>query len=637
MFGKLQLDDFSSEIRCAASDRLMGLTSSAESIEVPAYTNATCDVKHFAQYVGTYKTPNGSLGYLTLRDGKFSFDAKGKFIWKSELVWKSHSDGKTVFQVPGHPLSQQNSGGIVFVHDSKTGNISEFAGGDLKKHGSVWVVEKLESGKKSSPTDITLVAVFAEEESGKPRQSAHIVTEDAAIKSVKERVLEMQKDIESAQETLIMLQQQTVAKPGGAPKEGTRRLPHKDLSRMTADQLHAELEEATTLHGQLKDQIDILQAAASRPSRASFILAKRVQGFSPDELLGSQSEYGLVWDRTWEKFAADPLEHREQRRDEVRYGTRKKVALELRLRSFGEPAGNAGMYPPYSNSTMLFLDESPDSRVGDALASTTNLLGRYDVVVVRARPDYDRDWNLLPPEKKFGFFVAHAAAINIGESIRAADFFDYSREGKLDKDGYVRAMGHVLLNVVKACNNIRVEHFVFFPFGLGAFIRHVSLLDPALSEEMEMQELRRAVCQIFVKVLANLHPDCHIHLCISFSEGEPKMNADAFLRAFSSASGDIKRRTTIWPNGDSLQVAADLASRSKFVLLVNGANRRLLGNHWFGKHAKRAIDENLHRRSWTLSALSYMLNNFGGAEEGRDLSTRVRLIGGSVQPIDARS
>merc|ERR1740120_59789 len=113
-------------------------------------------------------------------------------------------------------------------------------------------------------------------------------------------------------------------------------------------------------------------------------------------------------------------------------------------------------------------------------------------------------------------------------------------------------------------------------------------------------------------------------------------NADAFMRALVDGCGKpIAKKVTVWPEGDSLQLAHDLAQTSTKVMMLNGANRKLLGNHWFGGRAKQAIDENLHRRSWTMSALSYVLNGFDGREcndrRPDQLQQRVRQLGGKVE------
>jgi len=56
----------------------------------------------------------------------------------------------------------------------------------------------------------------------------------------------------------------------------------------------------------------------------------------------------------------------------------------------------------------------------------------------------------------------------------------------------------------------------------------------------------------------------------------------------------------------STQDFPDDASRTVF--LSNAACSSLLGNHWHGYGAESAIDENLHRRSPLLAAVSLVLN-----------------------------
>lgn len=120
-----------------------------------------------------------------------------------------------------------------------------------------------------------------------------------------------------------------------------------------------------------------------------------------------------------------------------------------------------------------------------------------------------------------------------------------------------------------------------------------------------------------------------------FKDEEPRRNADAFIRALiDGCAKTVAQRVTIWPEADALHLAHDLAQTSEKVLLLNGANRKLLGNHWFGPRAKFAIDENLHRRSWNMSALSYVLNGFDGKEKvdraPDELANNVAKAGGRV-------
>merc|ERR1712032_497646 len=137
--------------------------------------------------------------------------------------------------------------------------------------------------------------------------------------------------------------------------------------------------------------------------------------------------------------------------------------------------------------------------------------------------------------------------------------------------------------------------------------------------------------------------DLKVHLCLQFSAEEAQRNADAFLRALladpAPSVSNIKDRVVVVPEGDALDVASTLASKYiDQVLLVNGANRQLIGNHWFDGRAKMAIDENLHRRSWRLSAIAYILNNYKGKldlsqRKKHTLERRMLDLGGKVKRI----
>ena len=83
-----------------------------------------------------------------------------------------------------------------------------------------------------------------------------------------------------------------------------------------------------------------------------------------------------------------------------------------------------------------------------------------------------------------------------------------------------------------------------------------------------------------------------------------------------------------------MEVAYQLALDCPDVGLLNGANRRLLGNHWFAGKATQAIDENLHRRSWRLAAAAYVLNHYVSGDRSvrqeDTLQRRVERCGGKV-------
>merc|ERR1712205_83001 len=111
------------------------------------------------------------------------------------------------------------------------------------------------------------------------------------------------------------------------------------------------------------------------------------------------------------------------------------------------------MGPPKCQSTRVFVDVSPAARADNAAAGGKNLLGRYDVACVRVCADFDREWAFIPGVRN-DFWVAHAAAVNIGESTSAPDFNSFCRQGnkageasgRLDEERYYEAMGQIADN-----------------------------------------------------------------------------------------------------------------------------------------------------------------------------------------------
>merc|ERR1719316_2626982 len=76
--------------------------------------------------------------------------------------------------------------------------------------------------------------------------------------------------------------------------------------------------------------------------------------------------------------------------------------------------------------------------------------------------------------------------------------------------------------------------------------------------------------------------------------------------------------------------AADTSIRK--VAMLNGANNKLLGNHWFSSGARNAIDENFHRRSGCMSVCSLLLNQATGPQKRGflELKANVQIFGGQV-------
>eukprot|EP00929_Paragymnodinium_shiwhaense_P090852 TRINITY_DN50949_c0_g3_i1.p1 TRINITY_DN50949_c0_g3~~TRINITY_DN50949_c0_g3_i1.p1 ORF type:complete len:772 (+),score=197.90 TRINITY_DN50949_c0_g3_i1:1880-4195(+) len=419
-----------------------------------------------------------------------------------------------------------------------------------------------------------------------------------------------------------------------------------DFMQMPLSSLKAELGFCQALRHRLREEAE---------ARLFELGGGAAGGHLPqgEQLLGAEADHGLRWERQWLGKPGGPPteEHRHRTRD----GTKHKVASKLGMLRFGDPAAKCTKYPPNCADTTLLLDQSPWSRHGaHAAAGGKNLLGRYDLICVRARADFGQDWKILKDQGERDFWVIHAAAINIGESMRAADFPDFTRvDGGvgLDDRRYIDSMGHIFDNIVQACGMLRVasgpgvlppigiEHLVLFPFGLGAFLRKLPLLDHRFESRQQMVRLRRGVVARLAQALSKLHPSIRLHVCISTSsQEEAKQITDAFIRAFMGAGGVLKSQATMYPDADALQLAHDLAGSSRGVALLNGANRQLLGNHWFAGQAQRAIDENLHRRSWTLSALSYMLNDFNDGHDPTDrpptmLQQTVQRLGGQAYGV----
>jgi len=368
----------------------------------------------------------------------------------------------------------------------------------------------------------------------------------------------------------------------------------------------------------------------------------------PNQWLFQEHEWGLRWDRKWQDQWMGPPD--EKCRGQRREGTKRKVVQELGLTHFGQPAWEAKKGLSRPGDLHAYFDQSAAGRLGNSPPGGRYLLGRYDLVMVKTNSDLDRNWQFAKG-KKGEFWVLHAAAINIGESKLADDFPDFVKPptnqngtgaGSLDEEAYYRAMEQIIANVVWACTESKAHHLVFFPFGMGAFLRHLGRIDEKFVDQAELQRLRRRLANSFVKVLGKLAPKtlC-IHLCLMFSDEEAQANADALLRAFaaqdSAEAAKLRPLLTVHPEGDALQVASDLGEKDRNVVLLNGANRCLLGNHWFAGRAKKAIDENLHRRSWRMAATAYLINGYDGHDptrrEPNELQQNVTWLGGRCHQI----
>jgi hypothetical protein len=329
------------------------------------------------------------------------------------------------------------------------------------------------------------------------------------------------------------------------------------------------------------------------------------------------------------------------------------------------------------------------------------LLGKFDVVAVPARADFDCAFREYANARRDDcsasdgfpgwFWVIHSAAPNIGESALADDFLAYSREednvppnqqmssasvegnGKkdarccwkdkperptrsLDEDLYIADMGKLWRNTLRVFKRLQIDDVIMFPFGMGAFLRHLDQNDDKYSDPTAMRKLRRRIAD---ELMAAIDEICvaptrssvpgqqasqappNVHLCLVCINPESIENHNVFVEAAAERAKtckELKSTLQIRRNTDSLQLAHELSKgRSLKVGLMNGANRKLCGNHWFQSGARFAIDENLHRRSAAMSRAALLLNCAVEPCKRKPgcLAQTVEYFSGTVVPIES--
>jgi len=163
-----------------------------------------------------------------------------------------------------------------------------------------------------------------------------------------------------------------------------------------------------------------------------------------------------------------------------------------------------------------------------------------------------------------------------------------------------------------------------------------------------MRRLRLRVAQGLYESAADICPACtppmRVHTClVDGGKGiEARVNHNVFIEA---AGNKVKECPALVPllqfhrNRDALELAHTLTCAAEAgpeevrpVGMMNGANNKLLGNHWFASGARNAIDENFHRRCAPM-CIGSLLMNMGTHPFKRDrqeLCTNVLVLGGSV-------
>jgi hypothetical protein len=202
---------------------------------------------------------------------------------------------------------------------------------------------------------------------------------------------------------------------------------------------------------------------------------------------------------------------------------------------------------------------------------------------------------------------------------------------KVDEVGYLHDVRTITRNIALVADRLDVKHLLWFPFGMGAFMRNLGQIAEDYRKASIMQRLRRRTAYTQLRTLLDFLPrQCIIHLSLREVDEETRANTDAFIRAIHEVTSDdhiqVKDRIVIDFNSDMSVVATELARTAEQgleVMLVNASNTKLLGNQLWTTSANIAIEENLHRRSVDLACAAYAGNNVAGD----DLGSRISRLG----------
>jgi hypothetical protein len=281
------------------------------------------------------------------------------------------------------------------------------------------------------------------------------------------------------------------------------------------------------------------------------------------------------------------------------------------------------------------------------------ILPRFEVLACPCCMEFGEDWvPVASSSTDARFWVHHVAALNIGESSRAADFSAYTTaSGDLDEAAYLLDMQRVFTNLFEAQVRSGAQHSVIVPIGMGAFIRHLARNDPAYALPDCSKLLRLRIAMELATSAKRFAASLKFHICVTSGEegSESLQNKEALLGAMT-AVGLSTDQVYLCENVDATAVAMELARHMKQeasaapnsiapVSLANAANAKQLGNHWFSNGAARAIDENIHRRAPGLAAISLLLNASTSPKrrDPDELARRVVQFGGDVVALTTQT
>eukprot|EP00929_Paragymnodinium_shiwhaense_P068858 TRINITY_DN34715_c0_g1_i1.p1 TRINITY_DN34715_c0_g1~~TRINITY_DN34715_c0_g1_i1.p1 ORF type:complete len:449 (-),score=125.26 TRINITY_DN34715_c0_g1_i1:346-1692(-) len=381
-----------------------------------------------------------------------------------------------------------------------------------------------------------------------------------------------------------------------------------------------------------EDQAWLESGFQSKEAQVHYV--SRGQAYTADLARGVQmDQYGK--ERPIRRFVQMETDVADDLRWQVRDETQRQVAGRLGL--------NASSV---ADASTILQGATPDASLRADLALVTffarwqqversehpeALLRRFDVLACPCEMEYGKEFLPVCESPRPRFWVHHVVALNIGESAHAADYEAYVdlRSGGLDEAAYLSDMRQIFANLFEAQVRSGALHSVLVPIGMGAFLRHIAKNDAKYNLPDCLANLRFEIAVALFKAATPFvaggggRQALRLHLCIAGDgteeQGEADVNRQALLAAKQEA-GLTDAQAQVWEDEDASVVSSLLAKEwwesngrpaapaIAPVSLANGANAKLLGNHWFGNGARRAIDENIHRRAPLLAAISLLLN-----------------------------
>lgn len=265
-----------------------------------------------------------------------------------------------------------------------------------------------------------------------------------------------------------------------------------------------------------------------------------------------------------------------------------------------------------------------------------------EIVQIPAKMEYEENFERYAGKNYF--YMHNIPAFNVTGSSKVFNVADPEQ-----RTYYLENHQKIVAAALKAQTSTEAKHILWNAFGMGAFLRG------ALPNREEMYELRKEVAKKFVAAF-----DAHLNqMSLKEREGfklyllgptgesfapnlreEPLDNYNAFVLAFADSA--FKEHIILCPEEDAYVKAQKLADSYELedgqiapVSVINAANSKLLGNHWylgFNKERTRfnanyAIDENATRRS-VIAAFLFLMINGGLEAKGNCAENIARILNG---------